>query len=123
MHIAEVSRKYDISADTLRYYERIGLLPRIPRTKSGVRDYSEANCARIEFLICMRRANVSIEALQKYMRLLDEGAGTVDERLQILIEQRDLLMRRVDEMQQGLDLLNHKIENYPQMVEREGRMR
>ena len=63
MRIAEVAQQFDITPDTLRYYERIGLLPRIKRTASGVRDYSEADCGRIEFIKCMRGANVSIEAL------------------------------------------------------------
>ena len=63
MRIAEVAQKFAISPDTLRYYERMGLLGPIARTTSGVRDYSEADCNRIEFVKCMRGANVSIEAL------------------------------------------------------------
>ena len=63
MTIAEVSRKYDISADTLRYYERIGLIPPVPRTKSGIRDYDQTSCSWIEFIKCMRAAGLQIEAL------------------------------------------------------------
>ena len=63
MTIAEVSRKYEISADTLRYYERIGLIPPVPRNKSGIRNYDEASCQWIELMICMRKAGVQIEAL------------------------------------------------------------
>ena len=55
MTIAEVSKKYDITADTLRYYERIGLIPPVPRTKSGIRDYDDVSCGWIELMICMRR--------------------------------------------------------------------
>ena len=123
MRIAEVSKMYDISADTLRYYERIGLLPRIRRNASGVRDYSEADCGRIEFIKCMRGANVSIEALQAYMRLLDQGEDTVAERKAILEEQRDLAEARIAEMQAGLDRLNYKIENYGKMLEDEKRFK
>ena len=121
MTIAEVSKQYGISADTLRYYERIGLLPRIKRTASGVRDYSEADCGRIEFIKCMRGANVSIEALQEYMRLLDLGDTTIAERKAILEEQRSIAQARIAEMQAGLDRLNHKIENYSNMLEAEKR--
>ena len=63
MTIAEASKKYDISADTLRYYERIGLIPPVPRTKSGIRDYDEASCGWIQLMKCMRKAGVQIEAL------------------------------------------------------------
>lgn len=116
MRIAEVSATYDISADTLRYYERIGLLPHIPRTASGIREYSEANCSRIAFIKCMRQANVSIEALHQYLTLLDQGPETLPERKRILEEQRDLIKQRVAEMQEGLDRLTYKIENYESIM-------
>ena len=58
MTIAEVSRKYDISADTLRYYERIGLIPPVPRTRGGLRDYGEESCGWIQLMKCMRAAGV-----------------------------------------------------------------
>lgn len=123
MRIAEVAETYQITPDTLRYYERIGLLPRIRRNASGVRDYSKADCGRIEFIKCMRGANVSIEALQAYMRLLDQGEDTVAERKAILEEQRDLAEARIAEMQAGLDRLNYKIENYGKMLENEKRFK
>ena len=123
MRIAEVAETYQITPDTLRYYERIGLLPRIRRNASGARDYSEADCGRIEFIKCMRGANVSIEALQAYMRLLDQGEDTVAERKAILEEQRHLAEARIAEMQAGLDRLNYKIENYGKMLEDEKRFK
>lgn len=122
MRIAEVAQQFDITPDTLRYYERIGLLPRIKRTASGVRDYSEADCGRIEFIKCMRGANVSIEALQEYMRLLDEGDATIAERKAILEKQRNIAQARIAEMQAGLDRLNHKIDNYGKILDAEKRL-
>lgn len=116
MRIAEVSKKYDISADTLRYYERIGLLEHVRRNESGIRDYSEADCARIQFIKCMRGANVSIEALIEYMQLFAEGDSTVAARKALLEEQRDLVRERINEMQAGLDRLNYKIENYDSII-------
>ena len=53
MTIAEVSEKYGLTADTLRYYERVGLLPPVPRTSGGIRDYGEKDCGWIEFIKCM----------------------------------------------------------------------
>lgn len=116
MRIAEVSKKYDISADTLRYYERIGLLEHVRRNEIGIRDYSEAGCARIQFIKCMRGANVSIEALIEYMQLFAEGDSTVTARKALLEEQRDLVQERINEMQAGLDRLNYKIENYDSII-------
>ena len=114
MTIAEVSRKYEISSDTLRYYERIGLIPPVPRTKSGIRDYDETSCGWVELMKCMRKAGVQIEALIEYVALFQKGDETVDARKALLIEQRNQLMDRMAEMQQSLDRLNQKIDKYEQ---------
>lgn len=116
MKIAEVSKEYGLSADTLRYYERIGLLSNVTRTASGIRDYSEQDCARVQFVKCMRAASVSIEALIEYMALMDEGDATLEARKALLEEQRELVRGRIAEMQAGLDRLDYKIDNYEQTI-------
>ena len=105
-----------MSADTLRYYERIGLLPNVTRTASGIRDYSEQDCARVQFVKCMRAASVSIEALIEYMALYDQGDSTLEARKTLLEEQRALVEQRIAEMQAGLDRLNFKIDNYDKTI-------
>lgn len=114
MTIAEVSRKYDITPDTLRYYERIGLIPPVPRTKGGIRDYDEESCGWIELMKCMRRAGVQIEALIEYVELFRQGDATLDARKNLLIEQRNHLISRMEDMQASLNRLNDKIEGYEQ---------
>lgn len=114
MTIAEASRKYDLSADTLRYYERIGLLPPVPRNKNGVRDYDEESCRWIELMKCLRSAGVQIEALIEYVSLFTQDNATIDARKALLIEQRDQLAARMAEMQKSLDRLNQKINRYEQ---------
>ncbi len=114
MTIAEVSRKYDISADTLRYYERIGLIPPVPRTRGGLRDYGEESCGWIQLMKCMRAAGVQIEALIEYVDLFQQGDATLDARKALLVEQRDQLVSRMAEMQASLDLLNQKLDRYEQ---------
>lgn len=116
MTIAEASRKYGLSPDTLRYYERIGLLPPVPRNKSGIRDYDEESCRWIELMRCMRKAGVQIEALIEYVALYRQGADTAEARKNILIEQRERLLERMADMQQSLDRLNQKIQNYEQVM-------
>lgn len=112
MRIAEASKRYDISADTLRYYERVGLMPHIARTESGIRDYSEEDCARIQFIKCMRSAGMPIEPLIKYMNLYDEGDETIPERISLLKEQRRNMQERIAEMQAGVERLEYKIAHY-----------
>lgn len=112
MTITQASKKYGLTPDTLRYYERIGLIPPVPRTKSGIRDYDEDSCRWIELMKCMRRAGVQIEALIEYVALFRQGEETADARKNILLEQREQLISRMEDMQQSLDRLNDKIKRY-----------
>jgi len=116
MKIGEVSKKYDISTDTLRFYEKVGLIPPVNRNQSGIRDYSEADLRRVEFIKCMRGAGLPIEALTQYMNLVMQGDKTIEARKEILIDQRDLLAARIQEMQKTLDLLNYKISIYEEAL-------
>ena len=116
MKIAEVSERYSISSDTLRYYERIGLLPPVNRSESGIRDYSEVDIRRVDFIKCMRSAGLPIEVLIEYVGLVQQGDGTIEARKEILKEQRELLVARMKEMQKTLDMLDHKIEVYENVV-------
>lgn len=116
MKIAEVSDRYNISIDTLRYYERIGLLPPVNRTANGIRDFTEVDIRRVEFIRCMRSAGLPIEVLMDYMDLVRQGDATIEARKQILQEQRDLLASRMQEMQKTLDLLEHKIRVYEKVM-------
>jgi MerR family transcriptional regulator, aldehyde-responsive regulator len=112
MKIAEVSERYEISSDTLRYYERIGLIPPVNRNASGIRDYSDLDLRRVEFIKCMRSAGLPIEVLIEYVALVQQGDKTIEARKEILKEQRELLAARMSEMQKTLDILDHKIEVY-----------
>ncbi len=112
MKIMEVSERYGISSDTLRYYERIGLIPPVTRNGGGIRDYSELDLRRVEFIKCMRGAGLSIEVLIDYISLVQRGDETIEARRDILKEQRDLLVAKMAEMQKTLDLLNRKIDGY-----------
>lgn len=116
MTIAEVSEKFGITQDTLRYYERIGLIPHVNRNKSGIRAYTEEDCNWVEFIKCMRSAGLPIEVLIEYVGLFQQGDGTIKVRKGLLIEQRNQLIARIEEMQRTLNYLNHKIETYDQVV-------
>jgi DNA-binding transcriptional MerR regulator len=116
MKIAEVSAKYGLSVDTLRYYERVGLIPPVHRNDGGIRDYDELDLRRVDFIKCMRGAGLPVEILIDYVALVQKGDKTIEARKEILIEQRKLLMDRMSEMQKTLDILNHKIEVYEKAV-------
>ena len=112
MTIAEVSKKYGLSADTLRYYERIGLLPNVQRTSGGIRNYSEEDCNWVEYIKCMRSAGVSVETLIEYVKLFHEGPETIQSRKSLLIEQREQIAAKIEELNTVLNRLDVKIEGY-----------
>lgn len=112
MTITEVSRKYGLSADTLRYYERVGLIPKVNRNKSGVRDYTQEDCNWVEFIKCMRAAGLPIEVLIDYVSMFQQGDSTIDTRKELLIDQRKVLAKKIEEMNKTLARLDYKIDLY-----------
>ena len=112
MTITEVSRKYGLSVDTLRYYERVGLIPKVNRNKSGVRDYTQEDCNWVEFIKCMRAAGLPIEVLIDYVSMFQQGDSTIDTRKELLIDQRKALAEKIEEMKKTLARLDYKIDLY-----------
>lgn len=111
MTIKEVSEKYGLSQDTLRYYEKVGIIRPVTR-KSGIRDYGQKELDNIDFVICMRSAGLPIDVLAKYIKLFDKGDETAGQRKQLLIDQREILKQKIVEMNKALDKLNYKIDVY-----------
>jgi len=116
MKISEVSEKYALSADTLRYYERVGLLPPVNRTDSGIRDYNDLDLRRVEFVKCMRNVGLPVDVLVEYVRLVQQGDQTAEARREILIAQRERLLVKIEELQKVLGILDHKIEVYDHIL-------
>lgn len=116
MTIAEVSEKYDLTADTIRYYERIGLIPTIPRTKNGIRDFDEESCNWIEFIKCMRNAGMEIEILLEYVNLFRQGKTTVKARKKLLEEQREKLKEKQESINATIERLDYKLELYDEII-------
>ncbi len=116
MTIAEVSKQYNISADTLRYYERIGLIPPVNRNKNGIRDYTDEDCKWVDFIKCMRSAGLPIEVLIEYVTLFRQGNSTIEARKEILIKQRGILEEKINFMTATLERLNYKIDNYDTII-------
>ena len=117
MTIKEVSEMYEITPDTLRYYERIGMIPPVTRTSGGIRDYQQSDLQWVELAKCMRGAGLPVEAMIEYVRLFQEGDSTILARLQLLVEQRENLLVQRRQIDQTLDRLNYKIARYEIAVE------
>ena len=92
--IKEVSQKYNISSDTLRYYERVGMIPPVTRTAGGIRDYSESDLGWVELALCMRGAGLPVEAMIEYVKLCQQGDSTIEARMLLLKEQMETLLEQ-----------------------------
>ncbi|MBP2620702.1 stress response transcriptional regulator NmlR [Streptococcus panodentis] len=116
MNIKKVSERTGISADTIRYYERIGLIPPVTRNAAGIRDFSQHEIEVLEFVRLFKTAGMSVESLIDYIKLLDKGDESIPARLSILQDEKDKLEGRLGTLQAALNRLNYKIENYENKV-------
>lgn len=112
MTIAEVSKTFGLTADTLRYYERIGLIPPVKRSSSGIRDYDEKDCNWVEFIKYMRGVGIPVEMLIEYVAMFRLGKETIAARKALLVEQRQQLADKIVAMQAVLERLDMKIDGY-----------
>ncbi len=116
MTISEVSKKYGLTPDTLRYYERIGVIPTVRRGSNGLRDYSEEDCGWVEHVKCMRSAGLPIETIIEYVRLMQEGDSTIPARRQLLLEQRKHLEAQLEVIRDTMERLDYKIARYDEAM-------
>ena len=117
MTIKEVAEKYDISADTLRYYERVGMIPKVTRRPNGIRDYQESDLGWVDLAICMRSAGLPIEVMIEYVKLYKEGDNTIPARLELLQEQMNVLKEQKAQIESTVERLAYKISKYEEAME------
>lgn len=117
MTIKEVAEKYEISADTLRYYERVGMIPKVTRRPNGIRDYQESDLGWVELAICMRSAGLPIEVMIEYVKLYKEGDNTIPARLELLQEQMNVLKEQKAQIESTVERLAYKISKYEEAME------
>lgn len=109
---AEMATKTGVSIDTLRYYEKEGLLDNVARAESGHRRYSEDDVLWVEVLRCLRETGMTIEQLRYYCELGAQGDHTEPERLRLLTDHRALVEAQIAERHAALKLIDHKIGFY-----------
>ena len=112
MTIKEVSEKYNISQDTLRYYERVKMILPVTRTPGGIWDYQEEDLRWVELAICMRNAGLPIEVMIEYLDLFQKGDSTIPARLELLRSQMNALEEQKKQLEQTMDKLQYKINAY-----------
>jgi DNA-binding transcriptional MerR regulator len=116
--IQRASAETGLSPDTLRYYERIGVLPGVARSPNGHRRYAEGDIGWIKLVQCLRATGMPIEDLHQYATLMQEGDGTAAQRLQLLEAHRTRITEEMRELTTALELVNRKIDGYDQILRR-----
>ncbi|MBD8969462.1 MAG: MerR family transcriptional regulator [Ruminococcus sp. SR1/5] len=116
MTIKEVSEKYGISQDTLRYYERVQVIPAVTRTSGGIRDYQEEDLKWVELAVCMRNAGLPIESLIEYQKLFQAGDETIPARLELLQSQMEILKKQKEQIEEMMGRLSYKIDRYEEAM-------
>lgn len=112
MTIKEVCQKFEITPDTLRYYERVGVIPEVHRTSGGNRDYTEEDLKWVKNAICLRKAGVSVESIAEYVKLFQQGDVTIAARLSLLTETREQVLAARKKYDDALERLDYKISRY-----------
>ena len=114
--IKEVAERYNVSQDTLRYYERVGMIPPVTRTSGGIRDYGDEDLKWVELAICTRNAGMPVEAMIEYVRLFRMGDETIPARLSLLNEQMEAMRAQLASIEDTMRRLAYKIDRYEQAV-------
>jgi len=110
--ISDAARTTGVSAHTLRYYERAGLLDSVDRAASGHRRYAEEDLTRIGFLIKLRSTGMPIRQVRQYAELMRRGEDTNHARLALLEAHRDVVRAHLAETERNLELIERKIDFY-----------
>jgi DNA-binding transcriptional MerR regulator len=116
MTIKEVCTQFEITADTLRYYERVGVIPEVGRTAGGIRNYTDEDLGWIQNAICLRGAGVPVEMIIEYVKLFQQGDETFEARCNLLKEAREEVLAAREKYDKALDKLNYKIDKYEEAV-------
>ena len=119
MTIREIAAKTNMSTDTLRYYERIGLLPPVPRNAAGIRNYDEYFVNFINFIKKLKASGMSLEHIIDYIRLAEMGDATIQERKKLLAEARETLLDKINSLQLIAELADYQLRNYENLLQPE----
>lgn len=106
--VGEMAKKLNVTASTLRYYDKEGLLPFVERSSGGMRMFKENDLSWLRIIECLKKTGMPIKDIKHFMDCSMEGDSKIDERLSIIKSQRDAVIKQMEELQEMLDMLNYK---------------
>lgn len=106
--IGKVAKKLNISAYTLRYYDKEGLLPFVERNQNGIRIFKDADFEWLTTIECLKKTGMSIKDIKHFINLCMAGDATIEQRLQLMQQQRQAVLLQIEQMQETLHKLEYK---------------
>lgn len=106
--IGEMAKKLNVAPSTLRYYDKEGLLPFVERSNGGIRVFKESDFGWLAIIHCLKKTGMSIKDIKKYMDMATKGDSTIDERLQMFQDQRENVLKQIEELNGTLKILDYK---------------
>lgn len=116
MTIKQVCQRYGLTHDTLRYYEKIGVIPPVHRSSSGIRDYDEHDLGWVENAVCLRNAGVPVESIAEYVKLYQAGDETFAARRDLLSHVLADLTEQRSQLDAAIQKLTYKVSRYEAAV-------
>lgn len=115
--VSETAKILNIAPSTLRYYDREGLLPFIERTDSGIRMFKDSDIEWLYIIDCLKKTGMPLRDIKHFIMLAQEGDGTIRERLQLFLKQRESVLEQIQELEDTLEILNYKCWYYQTALE------
>jgi DNA-binding transcriptional MerR regulator len=115
--ISQVSKMYNLSIHTLRYYEKEGLLPSIKRTRSGIRKFDETTISGIKIVECLKKSGMPLKDIKLFIEWCEQGDASLIKRRDMFHERRETVIAQIAEMQKVLDVINYKCWYYDTAVD------
>ena len=113
--IQQAASKLSLTASTLRFYDKEGLLPTLKRSPSGIRTFSEADLQWLELICCLKNSGMSIADIKHFMNLCLQKEDTCKERKEVLEKHKRTILEQMTTLQNSLCTINYKIDHYKEI--------
>ncbi|MDR3541615.1 MAG: MerR family transcriptional regulator [Desulfosporosinus sp.] len=110
--IGQVAEKFDLTAHTIRYYDKEGLLPFVDRSKAGNREFSDSDLNWLKLICCLKNTGMPIKQIKQYIEWCLQGDDTLEIRRQMFIDHRKEVLKQMDNLQENLKTIDYKLEFY-----------
>jgi DNA-binding transcriptional MerR regulator len=114
--ISQIAEMMNVSAHTLRFYEKEGLLPDIERV-NGRRVFTDKDFAWLRVLNCLKNTGMPIKEIRRYIELCQKGDSTLEERYRIILDQKKAILSQIESLQYNLKEINYKEWYYEKAIE------